>query len=38
VVCSAHGTVADVLQSSRLNDYFVMADDTDGALALLAPG
>jgi hypothetical protein len=27
-----------VLQSSRLNDYFVMADDTDGALALLATG
>ncbi|MDZ4687232.1 MAG: STAS domain-containing protein [Planctomycetaceae bacterium] len=35
VVCSAHGPVADVLQSSRLNDYFVMAADTQGALALL---
>jgi anti-anti-sigma factor len=38
VVCSAHGPVAEVLQSSRLNDYFLMADDTDGALALLAAG
>jgi anti-sigma B factor antagonist len=35
VVCAAHGPVADVLQSSRLNDYFVMATDTQGALALL---
>ena len=38
VVCSAHGPVADVLQSSRLNDYFVMAPDTQGALALLTAG
>jgi anti-sigma B factor antagonist len=35
VVCSASGPVADVLESSRLNDYFVMAPDTQGALALL---
>jgi anti-sigma B factor antagonist len=36
VVCAAHGTVAEVLESSRLNEYFVMAPDTKGALALFA--
>lgn len=36
VVCAARGPVAEVLESSRLNEYFVMAPDTDEALALLA--
>ncbi len=36
VLCHAHGNVADVLHTSRLDSYFTMATDTAGGLALLA--
>ncbi len=35
VLCGAHGTVADVLRTSRLHDYFTLASDTAQALSLL---
>lgn len=35
VLCGAHGTVADVLRTSRLHDYFTLAPDTQQALSLL---
>jgi anti-sigma B factor antagonist len=35
VLCSAHGSVADVLRSSHLQDYFTVARDTQHALTLL---
>jgi len=35
VLCGAHGTVADVLKTSRLHDYFTLAPDTQQALSLL---
>uniref|UniRef100_A0A7C4QQ78 Anti-sigma factor antagonist n=1 Tax=Schlesneria paludicola TaxID=360056 RepID=A0A7C4QQ78_9PLAN len=35
VLCGAHGAVADVLRTSRLQDYFTLAADTQQALSLL---
>lgn len=34
IVCGAQGAVADVLRTSRLQDYFTMAVDTQQALSL----
>lgn len=36
VLCHAHGAVAEVLQSTRLIDYFTVAPDAQQALAMFA--
>ncbi|MDX1968486.1 MAG: STAS domain-containing protein [Planctomycetaceae bacterium] len=36
VVCDIKGSVAEVMKTSRLNEYFTIAADTPGALGLLA--
>lgn len=36
VVCDVKGPVAEVLRTSRLNEYFTIAADTQGALLLAA--
>jgi anti-sigma B factor antagonist len=35
VICHAEGAVADVLKTSRLNDYFTIASDTPQAVTLV---
>jgi anti-sigma B factor antagonist len=35
VLCGAHSTVAEVLQTSRLNEYFTIAPDIPTAVAVL---
>lgn len=35
VMCDVRGNVAEVMKSSRLNEYFTIVDDKAGALGLL---